>query len=397
MLAASATTAAPPHYALRMWLFFAGYFVFAGVSVPFFPVWLDARGLTDVQIATIIAVPGILRVVLTPFAGIFADRAPNRRFAVICFMVPAALVFLLAGWAESFLPILLVTAFSFTFWGLALPVGEALALTGMRRFGLDYGRMRIGGSVSFILTNLGAGAVVAVLHSQAVFWMLIAAMGVTVAVAFGLPVTPRAIRALDDQARPAPPSFRDVLREPAFLTLILIGGLIQSSHAMLYSFGSLFWRDQGFSGFQIGTFWATAVACEIVFFMVSSRLAGRWAPYGFFVIGAVAAFIRWLCFPLEPGFVGYLALQGLHAFSFGAVYLANQHAIARVVPDEVIASAQGVLAMVMGLLMALSTLAAGPLYAHFGGNAFALMAIMPVIALVVLFAFTRMRRVRMVV
>ena len=157
MLAASATTAAPPHYALRMWLFFAGYFVFAGVSVPFFPVWLDARGLTDVQIATIIAVPGILRVVLTPFAGIFADRAPNRRFAVICFMVPAALVFLLAGWAESFLPILLVTAFSFTFWGLALPVGEALALTGMRRFGLDYGRMRIGGSVSFILTNLGAG------------------------------------------------------------------------------------------------------------------------------------------------------------------------------------------------------------------------------------------------
>ena len=69
--------------------------------------------------------------------------------------------------------------------------------------------------------------------------------------------------------------------------------------------------------------------------------------------GACAPIVRWLCFPLEPGFVGYLALQGLHAFSFGAVYLANQHAIARVVPDEVIASAQGVLAMVMGLLMAL--------------------------------------------
>ena len=58
MSAPPATAAAPPHYALRMWIFFAGYFVFGGVSVPFFPVWLDARGLTDIEIATVIAVPG---------------------------------------------------------------------------------------------------------------------------------------------------------------------------------------------------------------------------------------------------------------------------------------------------------------------------------------------------
>ena len=142
-----ASAAAPPRYALRMWLFFAGYFVFGGVAVPFFPVWLDARGLTDVEIAAVIAVPGFLRVVLTPFAGMFADRAPNRRFAVICFTLPAAVIFLFAWPAESFLPILLIVGLSFTVWRLALPVGEALALTGMRRFGLDYGRMRIGGSV----------------------------------------------------------------------------------------------------------------------------------------------------------------------------------------------------------------------------------------------------------
>ena len=271
-----------------------------------------------------------------------------------------------------------MTAFSFTFWGLALPVGEALALTGMRRFGLDYGRMRLGGSVSFILTNLGAGAVIAILHSEAVFWMLVAAMGVTVAVSFGLPVTPRAIRALDDKDRPPPPSFRDVLREPAFLTLILIGGLIQSSHAMLYSFGSLFWRDQGFSGFQIGAFWATAVACEIVVLpgLGAARPAlgavwllrhrGRRGNHPVAVLSARAGLRR------------LPALQGLHAFSFGAVYLANQHAIARIVPDEMIASAQGVLAMMIGPPDGrLATLASGPLYAHFGGQAFALMAIMP--------------------
>ena len=384
MNAPSAPAAAPPRYALRMWLFFAGYFVFGGVAIPFFPVWLDSRGLSDVEIAAIIAVPGFLRVFLTPFAGIFADRAPNRRFAAICFTLPAAAVFLLAWPLEGFWPLLVIVAVSFTVWGLALPVGEALALTGMRRFGLDYGRMRIGGSVSFIIVNLGAGAVIALLHAEAIFWMMFAALAVSALVSFGLPVTPPAVRALDDRGRPSRPPLLPVLREPAFLILILVGALIQSSHAMLYSFGSLFWHAQGFGGVAIGAFWAIGVACEIVFFIFAAPLVRRFGPLGFLVLGGLAAIVRWLAFPLEPGIAGYLALQALHAFSFGAVYLGNQHMIARAVPEELTASAQGVLAMVIGLFAALATLASGPLYEAYGGDAFALMAVLPAIALVIL-------------
>jgi PPP family 3-phenylpropionic acid transporter len=380
----SAPAAAPPRYALRMWLFFAGYFVFGGVAIPFFPVWLDSRGMSDVEIAAIIAVPGFLRVFLTPFAGIFADRAPNRRFAAICFTLPAAAIFLLAWPADGFWPLMIVVALSFTTWGLALPVGEALALTGMRRFGLDYGRMRIGGSVSFILVNLGAGAVIAVLHDDAIFWMMFVALAISAVVAFGLPVTPPAVRALDDRGRPTRPPLLPVLREPAFLILILVGGLIQSSHAMLYGFGSLFWHAQGFGGVAIGAFWAIGVACEIVFFIYAAPLMRRLGPFGFLVLGGSAAIVRWLAFPLEPGLVGYLALQGLHALSFGAVYLGNQHMIARTVPEELTASAQGVLAMVLGLFTALATLASGPLYETFGGDAFAVMAVLPALALVIL-------------
>jgi PPP family 3-phenylpropionic acid transporter len=392
MSAPPAHAAAPPHYALRMWIFFAGYFIFGGVAVPFFPVWLDHRGLSDVEIATVIAVPGLLRVALTPFAGLFADRAPNRRFAVICFTLPAAAVFLFAWPAETFLPILVAVAISFTVWSLALPIGEALALTGMRRFGLDYGRMRIGGSVAFIVTNLGAGALLAILHAEAIFWLVFGSLAISAIVAFLLPVTPPAIRALDDSARPPRPRLGPVLREPAFLTLILVGGLIQASHAMLYSFGSLFWRDLGFGGVEIGAFWAIAVACEIMLFLWSGPLMRRIGPLGFLAVGGAAAVVRWLCFPLEPGFLGYLLLQGLHAFTFGAVYVGNQHAIARAVPEEVTASAQGVFAMVVGLLMALAMLASGPLYHAFGGNAFALMAILPAIALVILAVYRRSAR-----
>src|SRR6185295_7591486 len=144
-----ALAAAPPYFALRMWAFFAGYFVFGGVSVPFFPVWLQARGLSEVEIANCVAIPAIVRVLLTPLAG---------RFAAIAFTLPAMAIFLLAWRAEGYLPLLLITGASFTLWALALPVAEALALTGVRRFGVDYGRMRLGGSVAFSITNVGSGA-----------------------------------------------------------------------------------------------------------------------------------------------------------------------------------------------------------------------------------------------
>ncbi|MBN9022698.1 MAG: MFS transporter [Rhizobiales bacterium] len=171
--------------------------------------------------------------------------------------------------------------------------------------------------------------------------------------------------------------------------LITVGGLIQGSHAMLYSFGSLFWHAQGFGGLAIGAFWATAVIFEIALFMWSAPLVRRFGPFGFLALGGVAAIVRWLLFPLEPGLVGYLGLQALHAFSFGAVYLGCQHAVARTVPEELTASAQGVMAMMSGLMMALATLASGPLYEAFGGNAFALMAVMPAVALVILVLFRR--------
>ena len=351
-----AAVAAPPRFALRMWAFFAGYFVFSGVTQPFFPVWLQARGLSEVEIANCIALPALLRVLLTPAAGIFADRAPHRRTAAIVF----------------------------TLWALALPVAEALALTGVRRFGLDYGRMRLGGSVAFIVTNLGSGALLSLLDVGAIYWFMLATLAIATAVAFALPVTPTAVRALDDRMRPERPSPRKLLAQPAFLALLFVGGLIQASHAVLYSFGSIHWQGLGFNRFDIGIFWAVGVACEILVFSQSGAVIRTFGPLGILVLGALAAILRWTGFAINPGFLGFAVLQGLHGLTFGATYLGTQHAIARLIPEELTASAQGVYSMVAGLLLAGATFLAGPLYTALGGHAYLVMIAFPGLALVIL-------------
>jgi len=43
-------------------------------------------------------------------------------------------------------------------------------------------------------------------------------------VAFAMPVTPSAVRALDDRTRPEPPHPRRLLAHPGFLALLLVDG-----------------------------------------------------------------------------------------------------------------------------------------------------------------------------
>ncbi|MBN9009042.1 MAG: MFS transporter [Rhizobiales bacterium] len=274
-------------------------------------------------------------------------------------------------------------------WGLALPVGEALALTGVRRFGLDYGRMRIGGSVAYIIANLGSGALLGIFHVEALFWFLIVAMGSSALVSATLPVTPKEVRALDDASRPPPPRAREILGHPGFFALVIAGGLIQASHAMLYGFGSIHWHGLGFSGLEIGIFWSTGVVCEITLFMVSTRAVRIAGPLGLVTLGGFVAILRWGLFATDPGFAGVMALMALHAFTFGATYAGNQHAIARLVPEEMTASAQAIYGSTSAILMAGATALAGPLYEAFGAHAFLAMIVPAAIGLAIIAALVR--------
>jgi PPP family 3-phenylpropionic acid transporter len=390
MQAQPAVTAAPPYYALRIALFYGAYFIFVGVALPFFPVWLEARGLTNSEIASCIAVPMAIKVLLTTPAGMLADRAPNRRFAVRIFTVASLAVFM-SGWpATTYLPLLLTTGSAMVLWQLSLPATEALALTGVRRFRLDYGRMRVSGSIGFIAANLGAGAILGVVSPETIFWLMAAGLAATIVTGFTLPVTPPTIRALDDASRPERKPAREILGNPAFLALLAAGSLVQASHGVVYSFGSLYWQRLGFSGVEIGSLWAIGVVCEVVLFLWSGLAARKVGDVGLVVVGATGALLRWSLLPFDLGFYGFLLVQCLHGLSFGATYLGTQHAIARIVPEEMTASAQGIYAMMTGILMAGITALAGPLYSAFAGNAFLAMVVPVLLAFAALSLYRRL-------
>ena len=69
-------------FALKLGLFYAAYFLFGGIQLPFFPLWLEAKGLDAGTIGVVIAVPMIARIVAVPIITRAADRrrASRRRW-----------------------------------------------------------------------------------------------------------------------------------------------------------------------------------------------------------------------------------------------------------------------------------------------------------------------------
>ena len=148
----------PRHFELRISLLFGAIFLPLGIHLPYFPLWLEANGFAAEQIGIVLAVPMFVRVITTPFMTAMADRANDRANMLIT--ISAASVVLSFGY---FLPprygiVLAVSVLLAIVWTPQSPLANSLALSGVRRFGSSYPRMRIWGSLMFPGRQLSSAA-----------------------------------------------------------------------------------------------------------------------------------------------------------------------------------------------------------------------------------------------
>jgi MFS transporter, PPP family, 3-phenylpropionic acid transporter len=141
----------------RLALFYGAAFAAVGVHLPFWPVWLEAQGLFAAEIGLVLAAAFWPRVVTNLLIAYQADRL-GRRKPLMVGLAAAALVgtalFALAAELWSFL---LLSALSGACWAAIGPLGEALALQELARRGISYGRVRLWGSLTFVLAAAGTG------------------------------------------------------------------------------------------------------------------------------------------------------------------------------------------------------------------------------------------------
>jgi len=366
----------------RVSLFFASLFLAYGVILPYFPVWLDSKGLTPVEIATITAAPLFVRVLFTPSVGLLADRLENYRVVIIALAWSALTLALVVSLFASFWPILAVGVAFLLAIGTMLPLIETVAVGGVRTTGLDYGRMRLWGSVAFIVANFAGGVLIEALGGGFGIWLIASTAALTVGTAHLIPPPKVKSSAPRERTHWRLSLPMRLLRSRLFVLFLVATGCIHGAHATFYTFGALHWQSQGLSAAWVGILWAIGVLAEVMLFAFSAPVVRRFGPAQLIVAGAAASVLRWTLMGFTPPLAVLMPLQALHALTYGAAHLGAILFIARAVPAKGMGSAQALYAvMAGGLILGLVGLLSGALYARYGGQVYVLPAAVSVIGL----------------
>ena len=372
-------------FAVRVALFYGVIFLVIGTYMPFFPAFLAGKGMTASQISLILSLPLIFRLLITPMLSDLADGPLGARRMLIGVSWATFAAVLCFTFVDVFIGFALVTLLFVVPLTAIMPLTEVVAMDGVKRAGLNYGRMRLWGSLTFIAASLVGGMLIGVHSSDVVLPLLI---GVTLLVALGAHLLPKPegqgrLKSIAVRPRLSLAGTRELLSNRLFLLFVVAGSAAQASHAVLYAFGTLNWQGQGISSGVIGGLWSLGVIAEILLFFFSSGPLKRFGALGLILLAGAAGVVRWTWTAFDPGLVVLIPLQVLHGLTYGAAHLGAIYFIGEAVPDRLSATAQGLFAAIHGgLIMALVTLASGPVFEAYQGRAYLMMTLLSAVTIV---------------
>lgn len=332
--------------AARLSLFYVAVFLVIGVMLPFWPVWMQARGLTASEIGLLTGLGVAAKIVANPFWAELSDRQGKRKQLMCLLAFLSFVAFAAFHWAFSFWPMFFVTAIFFFCFSPLMPLIESTTVLSASRHGLNYGRIRLWGSASFILAAMVAGKLMEDAGDNIIHPVLMGCLAFVLVAAFVLP------EAMTERGNHGRFALIPLLKNKPLMIMMGGAALIQGSHGAYYSFGSIHWLGLGFSDTTIGFLWAEGVVIEILFFIVGAALIKKTGVPLMLLIGGLAAAIRWPLTAVADEVWMLVMIQALHALSYGATHLAGIYFIAERIPQSQSSSVQSLYsALVMGLVL----------------------------------------------
>jgi PPP family 3-phenylpropionic acid transporter len=310
-----------PHGRLAVWYFW--YFAFIGAFLPYFALYLQSIGMSAGRIAVLMSLGQFMRLVAPLLWSWLAD-SDGRRVRIVVASTAAALAsFSIVFLTEDFVGLLLGMAVLHFFWSASLPLVEALTLGHLAANPERYGRVRLWGSIGFIVTVMGVGLLLDLAPIRSQLW-------VSWALLLGTLLSALTLTEVKGHAEQVSGPIIEVLRQRKVLFLLGAGLFMTASHGALYVFYSIHLVAQGYGKTLVGALWTLGVVAEIVVFLLMPRISLRVSMRSILLACFLLAALRFLVIGWAPGFIGLLVVaQLLHGASFGAHHAATMAALNR--------------------------------------------------------------------
>lgn len=313
-----ATQHAPAIPYTRLSLFYFVFFALTGTFMPYWTLYLQHLSFNAEQIGLMMGMVMATRIIAPNIWGYLADVTGERLRIVRFGALLSALCFVAVFFTQQFwwLTAVLV-AYSF-FQNAILAQFEAVTMGHLRSAPSEYSRIRLWGSVGFIVTVLGAGALLARVPTQTLPVMV---MVLAVAIWVSSLLVPNVSTT---RRRQAESSFVSLLMRPEVLAFFAVNFLNQLAHGPYYTFYSIYMEAQGHSRALIGVLWGLGVVAEVWIFTRMPHWLPRIGVRMVLLLSALLAALRWALIGLFPESLPVLVLaQLLHAASFGSSHAAG--------------------------------------------------------------------------
>src|SRR5688572_10374034 len=244
-------------------VFYFFYFQAVAIYMAFMPPYLRGLGLSGREISTVFAIPPLLALAVPLAWATLADRTRRHDRVLRVVVGGACLGFVPLLFARSFGAILIgwitYAVFSVSVGGLA----DALAVARVRA-GATYGRLRLWGSVGFVVAAVAFGGVLWArhgAHDTGADWLVPVAMWLALVAAFIAALPLRGTG--EGSARPRAADVRALVVEPRLLLLLLAAALHWICLTPYNVYLGVFLRDLGLPPPAWGLAYATGTVAEV--------------------------------------------------------------------------------------------------------------------------------------
>lgn len=372
-----------PHSSLhsRLSRFYFIYYFFVGAFVPYWGLYLKSEQFSPADIGILMSLFQISRIFAPNFWGWLADHTGKRAQWIKLTAFLGLCGFTAVFWAHGFLWLFFVMAALSLFTSSTLPLAESLTLAHLATTNGHYSRIRMWGSLGFIVAAVVLGYLIDFTGIKILLWFLLAVQMTLFALTYTLPdakVEPHA----HDQF-----SIWQVIKQPNVLALLIGCALMVTAHGVLYNFYSIYLSEQGYSKGMIGLLWSVGVICEIGIFMLMPKMMARYSLKVILLISLVLAVVRFMMIGLAVDNIVLLLLaQTLHAATFGSFHAASVEAISQFFNGRHQAKGQAIYnSVAYGIGGTIGGVAGGYALQYIGGEkTFMLAAVFPLLGLLVI-------------
>jgi len=316
-----------PYWRLSSFYFF--YFATLGGFLPYWSLYLEYIKFNALEIGELSALMVATKIIAPNLWGWIADHTGKSLRVIRIASFFATVIFVGFLFKDNYLWVAMITVgFSF-FWNAALPQFEAATLFHLKEEPHRYSRIRLWGSIGFIITVMCIGWLIDVLSIDYLPEMIICMLAMIWLVSL---VTPETNASQHNEAKVG--VFK-IIKQPEIIAFFMVYMLLQLAHGPYYVFYSIYLNQFSYSSTMIGSLWALGVCAEVLLFIFMNQVL-KWISLRHILLASVFLSIcRWLiiayCVDSLPLMV---FAQLLHAATFGSSHVVAIHLVHKYFGDH---------------------------------------------------------------